>query len=414
MARKIKNVADIRDWRLCVGCGACVSACQSDSITLTNRPELGIRPVVDQSTCQSCGRCLQVCPGYSIEYPDGKLDDGIGELNEAWGTILEVWEGFACAPEIRFRASSGGVITAISQYCIEQEQCSGALHIQADPKIPWNNTPVYSCTKEELLHGTGSRYAPAAVCQAFHMIQKADRPSVFVGKPCDVAALRKYEMLEEGFGLKVHCALSLFCAGTPSKKGSDSVLEALEVDSDQVKSIRYRGHGWPGSFTARLNSGEERTMSYRQAWDTYLTPSVQWGCRLCPDHTGQFADISCGDPWYRTFPEDEPGRSLILVRTQKGSEILKKASEKGYIQLERATPQSLFGSQVWLYRNRKELFGRLLALKLMRMPCPQFYGFQLYKNYIDLPFRRKLRSVVGTLKRIITRGYYQKSKEYSR
>jgi hypothetical protein len=38
---------------------------------------------------------------------------------------------------------------------------------------------------------------------------------------------------------------------------------------------------------------------------------------LCPDSTGEFADISCGDPWYKKPESDEPGMSLVLVRTER-------------------------------------------------------------------------------------------------
>ena len=37
---------------------------------------------------------------------------------------------------------------------------------------------------------------------------------------------------------------------------------------------------------------------------------------MCADHTGEFADIAVGDPWYRPHLDDEPGRSLVLARSE--------------------------------------------------------------------------------------------------
>jgi coenzyme F420-reducing hydrogenase beta subunit len=63
--------------------------------------------------------------------------EGIPELKKQWGTVLEVWEGYASDPEIRFRGSSGGLCTALSLFCLEKEIGSGVVHIGSDPGRPW-------------------------------------------------------------------------------------------------------------------------------------------------------------------------------------------------------------------------------------------------------------------------------------
>jgi coenzyme F420 hydrogenase subunit beta len=181
----------------------------------------------------------------------------------------------------------------------------------------------------------------------------------------------------------------------------------MGVEPEQVEELRYRGHGWPGMATVRIkgSNGEVRQMSYEKSWGDILSNYGQFRCRLCPDSTGEFADISCGDLWYRPIEPTHPGYSLVLVRTERGQEVLKKAVCAGYVRLQRADASILPQSQKALLNRRCHLFGRLLAMRMMGVPFPYFKGFSLRENWLKLSATEKLYSVVGSLKRIITRGW---------
>ena len=45
----------------CVGCGACVSVCPNEAITVDDVA------VVDSSKCVDCGACIDECPSGAIE-----------------------------------------------------------------------------------------------------------------------------------------------------------------------------------------------------------------------------------------------------------------------------------------------------------------------------------------------------------
>ncbi len=131
-------------------------------------------------------------------------------------------------------------------------------------------------------------------------------------------------------------------------------------------------------------------------------------CYLCPDLTAEAADISVGDPWYRDLGEDDPGRSLILVRTKRGQEIFHEAMEQGYVTAEAADPGIIYRSQKNLLGKRQAIWGRLLAMKLLGIPRPKLEGFHLFENWLDLPVKDKAKSVLGTARRIVQRKYYRK------
>jgi coenzyme F420 hydrogenase subunit beta len=411
---RIATIKDVVDWRLCVGCGLCASICPENKIKLVDIINDGIRPIMADEGCGPYCECLRACPGYEIIHsPFAQNPKLSAEMQQGWGPALELWEGYSTDSEIRFNGSSAGLATALALYCLEKEGMYGVLHIEGDPEQPWRNKTVLSQDRAALLKRTGSRYAPASPCDSLDQIEAAPTPCVFIGKPCDVAGLRKAQALRPQLDEKVGVAIGIFCAGTPSTQGTLDLLRRLNVAPGEVEEVRYRGQGWPGMYTARIK-GEEcpsHKMSYRDSWG-FLQKYRPYRCHLCPDGTSEFADLSCGDPWYREIEEDEPGYSLVVVRTERGREILQRAMAAGYVRLERAEPKKLEQAQKNLLAKRSAIWGRLITMKAFGIPTPRLHGFSLFKNWRRLSLKEKLRSILGTARRIMTRGYYQPSRLY--
>lgn len=405
---RILNVQDISDWRLCVGCGACASICPKKNISLIDVIDDGIRPVLDAALCSGCSECLKVCPGYETAHPPRRDGSITARSEKQWGPVLEVWEGYATDADIRFQGSSGGVASALALYCIEREGMAGVLHVGADDGMPYRNKTVFSESRADLLSRTGSRYSPASPCDGLQRMETAAQSCVFIGKPCDVAGLRKAQSLRPELERKAGIAIGIFCAGTPSTRGTLDLLDRFRVSPDKVEEIRYRGKGWPGMASVRLKG--ERTpshqLSYKESWG-FVQKYRPYRCYLCPDGTSEFADISCGDPWYRQVKEGDQGHSLVLVRTERGRQILLGAMKDGYVTLERADPRILEASQKNLVAKRGAIWGRLLAMKAFAVPTPRFIGFSLFQNWLQLSFKDKSRSLLGTARRIVQRKYYR-------
>jgi len=411
MSDKIKRVDDVVEWRLCMGCGACAWACPSHAISLIDIVEKGIRPVVDESLCEKCQDCLSVCPGISLTHKAVEHDE-ISELSTSWGPVLSLHEGYASEDEVRWAGSSGGIVSALAIHAVEELGYEGVLHIKADPDNPICNIPVISRSREDIVTTLGSRYAPAAPCQAFGLMLEGEGPFMFIGKPCDVAALRKAQEMTPELKQKVGLVVSIFCAGTPTTYGTEKVLERMGVeDKSDVSEFHYRGCGWPGNARAKLKNGSEaNSITYGEAWDDVLSKHGQLRCRLCPDSTGEFSDISCGDPWYREVKSDEKGRSLVVIRTQHGQQFWEGAMTQCAVISEPAQAWMLPGSQESVHVKRKQVFGRIQAMIAFGIPAPEYLGFSLRTNWMLLPFMRRIRVYVATIKRIILRRLYKSDK----
>jgi coenzyme F420 hydrogenase subunit beta len=412
--KKIQNINDVVKWRLCLGCGACAPACPEKAIELEDIFDHGIRPISNTSKCKKCGECLKVCPGIEITQHISH-NNILTELEKAWGPVLEVWEGYATDHEIRYKGSSGGVVTALALYNLEQKNASSVMHIGAKKAYPLQNAVFFSRSRDEIISRSGSRYAPAPVCEKMSQITQNLESFVVIGKPCDIAAMRKTQKYKKQMEDNIKCIISIFCAGTPSTEGTYKLLDKLGVEPEHVSALRYRGYGWPGMTCIQLKESDSQVkeLSYQQSWDDILSKYTQYRCRLCPDSTGQLADISCGDPWYRDRNVEKDGWSLVLVRTERGREILHKAVEYGYLKLEHTEISNVSKSQKALLERKRHLWGRLVTLRLVGIPTPKFTGFALFKNWMELSLVDKLRSFAGTMKRIITRGWKKPLKIYS-
>ena len=407
---KVSNALQVAEWRLCVGCGACAYVCPEQNITLVNVINDGIRPTYDPAKCKDCGDCIKVCPGYDTTkvYPE-EQSEIIKELNQSWGTILEIWEGYATNPGIRFLGSSGGLASVLALYCLEREGMYGVLHTVADERNPMSNKIVLSRDCADILSSTGSRYSPASPCSELKIIESAPGSCAFIGKPCDIAGLRKAMSMMPVLDKKIGAVIGIFCAGSPSLQGTIDLLEKLHINTDGISALRYRGRGWPGLFSVQYqkDASQTKTLTYKEAWG-FIQAYRPYRCYLCPDATSELADISCGDPWYRDIKEGEAGYSLVLVRTARGRQILRGAIEAGYVTIERAAPKVLSHSQRDMPIKRGAVWGRLLTMRAFGIPVPKYDGFSLFRNWLAIPAKEKARSLVGTVRRIIKRKYYRK------
>lgn len=411
MRKTFRSIQEVVDSKLCSGCGACAYM-QPSEIRMVDVVDEGLRPMTRHTTGDT-SEALEACPGVELEHPDFSRDESVEkELVAAWGPILAMWEGGAADQHVRFAGSSGGAASALAIYALEHLDYRLVLHIGADPDAPHINRTVVSRTREEVLARTGSRYAPASPCELLEEIENAGGPCLFIGKPCDVAAAQKARRQRPKLDRNLALTVAFFCAGTPSTSGTLELLESLGVaDVDDLAEVRYRGNGWPGNFVAReRGSGSTHSCTYDESWGRVLSKHVQWRCKLCLDHTGEFGDIAVGDPWYRPIQEGEAGSSLIVARTDAGKRHIESAIEEGVLTASRVDPDLLPKSQPNLLRTRGEVWGRMLGAHLCGSLTPTYRRLPSFRFWLSrVPLTRKLRSILGSMRRCLRQGIAFKS-----
>lgn len=396
----IRTIDQVLKADLCLGCGACQYAVPG-KIELKMNAEGYLRPVVQQVLQPAEEElALSVCPGIHVEHTPPLKNEEL-----MWGPIKSCQAGWSTDDQLRHKASSGGGLSAFAGHMLRSGQADAVLHIGVSAHDPLLNEYRISTTPEQVAGNAGSRYAPAAPLTGLREALAKHERIAFIGKPCDVVAMRKIMAVDPVAKQKVVACLSFMCAGVPSIKGTHAVLNKLNSPREEVVEFRYRGNGWPGLATAVLKDGRSRSMTYDDSWGKILNKHLQFRCKVCFDGTGEFADITCADAWYGSrdgYPsfEEAQGRSLILARTGIGAQILADAIEQVSALVESLPSADL--PKIQPYQRDRKLYAlsRWLALKAKMRAAP-FYSFQsMFLLTTKSRPLQALKNFLGTLRRI--------------
>lgn len=398
------RIDEVLAKRLCAGCGACAYIAGDRGVEMVDHPGVGRRPVgVESLPLFVKDQIADVCPGSRVEAPGWQGHEPTPD-EVVVGPAEAIWEGWASDEEIRWAGSSGGVVTALAAHALERRGMALVVHTGMDPGFPWQNRTVVSTSRTELVANSSSRYAPSSPVESLGLIEASDQPCVFIGKPCDVAAVSRLRRTRPRLDRNLGLVLSFFCAGTPASSESRQVAVNLGMPGTaNMTSLRYRGRGWPGDFVAQDDTGLEVSTSYDESWAQLARGHRQLRCNLCPDGLGELADVTGGDAWHR-HEQGNPGISLILARTERGRDAVLAAVADGYLEVTASDHSRVVAAQ-GLVQRRRLLGARLAALRTLALPVPQFPGFELRRAAAQAGMARRTKEYMGTLRRALQRGF---------
>ncbi|MFC5869319.1 Coenzyme F420 hydrogenase/dehydrogenase, beta subunit C-terminal domain [Aquincola agrisoli] len=356
-----------------------------------------LRPISDEDH----RKIVSICPGISLVH-ESSTPAGV-DYHPIWGPVKKLAAGYARDTRVRHRASSGGLLSAMLVHLLESRKVDYVLHIRVSADDPFRNDAVISSTANDVLLGAGSRYAPASPVALLGTALKMNGKFAFVGKPCDVAAVRRLLVIRPELQDRVPYLLSFMCAGTPSIIGTHEVIKQLGLGQKIIKSFRYRGDGWPGLTKAEALDGTVASMDYNTSWGQILNRHLQLRCKICPDGTGEFADVVCADAWYGKggYPDfaEREGRSLLITRTARGGQLVKEAADS--IVLEPFGIDDLRQIQPYQFHRKASIVARIAAMRLFGRRVPRYTGLHLRRAMWHIRPFQLLREFLGTGKRVI-------------
>lgn len=304
----------------CCGCGACVQKCPQKCIDLKSDSEGFYYPKVNQEMCADCGLCEKVCP-FNVSIKVNKKEP------------IESLAGYAKDKTIQLNSSSGGIFSILATFVIEK---NGVVYGTAMSNDCRSANVVSVQSIQDLHRLRGSKYLQSQTKNTFIEIQNylsQGRYVLFSGTPCQISALKLFLGHEYE---RLYC-VDIICHGTPSPtlwcKYVDYMENKFHLKLVNV-NFRYKDDSW-NNFGIKSNySGRQVYIDKKD--DTYMqlflrNYCLRPSCYVCKAKSYSMSDITLGDFWGidRVLPEmNNPlGTSLILLRTQKGRELLQNISD---------------------------------------------------------------------------------------
>lgn len=370
---------------MCCGCMACLSACNKDAISIVD--ELKVYNAIKNDNCIDCGICENICPQNN----DISVKEPI-----AWK------QGWSRNDNNRGSSASGGAAAEISKTFVQ----NGGIVCSCSFKDGIFGFSFVE-TIDELKQFAGSKYVksnPNGVYKVIKQNLKDNHRILFIGLPCQVAAVKKF------VGIKLQdnlYTIDLICHGTPSPKVLELFLNQYKVKLKALTDIQFRSKMYYKERFADYSGFASSGTDDRYILSFLHSLSYTDNCYSCKyARKERVSDVTIGDSWgsSESLNEEKKGISLALIQTKKGLELLNKTNiEFKEVNISDAVANNSQLRHPSIMPPKRDLFFRLLnkgisfntsVFKSLKKEC--------VRQWIKLVFiKLGLKKVVGLNYRII-------------
>jgi coenzyme F420 hydrogenase subunit beta len=382
---EINSLNDIVKNGLCIGCGLCQSIAGKDNIEISMSDKGRLEPKeLNKIQPETFNKILNICPGVIVEGLPKKQVDKEAKHDLVWGYYLSLFYAWSTDDKIRFESSTGGLLNGLSLYLLESKKVKFILHTVTDPEKPMRSVSKLSYNKEELLNSNScSRYGPASPLDKFHEALNLNQSFAFVGKPCDVSAIRQLSKTDERVNKLCKYLLTLVCGGSTEFTKSQDFIQSFKVKEEELSIFRYRGFGNPGKMYIKTKDGREHDRLYNSFWGEESTWRVHFRCKICPDAIGESSDIAALDTWRGGSPKNEDeGFNAAIVRTKKGYDLLNESVNAGYIKMgDQLEIKDIDDFQPHQVNKKKAVYARHEGMKKQNIPTINTNGLRIKELY---------------------------------
>jgi len=402
--QRVLPLQEIVTSGLCMGCGLCRGIAGDDRIRFVLTPEGRQRPVATETLdADTDARINAVCPGVNVEGPEPEPADSPAtpETDPVWGPADDIIIAHAGDPEVRYKAATGGILTALGQYLVDTGAVDFVLHVGASREAPMRTETHIGFDRASLLAGASSRYGPATPLHDFDELLERGQPFAVIGKPCDITAVRNMARRDRRARELVRYCLALVCGGMSDLTKSQGVLDSAGMAESELQRFRYRGHGNPGPLHAETTDGRVHEVEYNTMWGDDVGWALQPRCKICPDAIGEVADIAAADCWPGGGPSgDDAGFNAVLVRTGTGRTLFDGAVARGDIVVDRPSSfREMDDFQPHQVRKKNALGARYRGMRVAGLPTPATPRLRIERLARQQPLFFLLREARGARKR---------------
>lgn len=310
-------------WDHCSGCGLCEKICPVQAIQMKNDSHGFVHPQIDFDKCVRCGKCLDRCPYQKAERHRPEREP------------IQIFAAYSRNSQTVRDSSSGGIFKELAENTLSN---GGVVYGAAfsDDFVCEHRRIEKAEDIEPLM---GSKYVQSNAYLTFDSVKydlQNGRKVLFVGTPCQIAALREYCKTEDANLL----AVDFVCHGIPSPKMLKDHIQLIEKYFHSKLSLykpRSKVQGWGHHELFVFQNGKSDwshpiTQAYKNIF--HRDCCLRGSCYHCPftnfDRPG---DITIADYWGldKTRPDlfRKDGVSLVMTNTPKGEAVLEKMNNLG-------------------------------------------------------------------------------------
>jgi len=369
------NVEFVVQNRLCIGCGVCEMVCPNQAIKMIFDVSYSMpSPHVNNKKCNQCHKCLDVCYGYGVD--NALYTKLFGHLPlSITGIHKKCYIGHASDPVLKYRSTSGGVVTALLVHALEQGMIDGAIVTRMEAGNPPQAKAFIATTADEIYSCVGSKYCPVSFAECLKSVDRCKKYAV-VGLPCHIYGLRKLAEHRTQVGTSLSLFFGLLCGGMPNWAGTLYLLKSYGMENHYISRLEYRGGGWPGRLLVQKNGSRKNGQAIQIPYPAYWRQTYQfffpYRCTVCNDGFNELSDLSFGDAWLpHLVGREKGGWSVVIARTDTGEGLVEEASAKNRIRIDPLDIREVTTSQRGLLRFKfSELTARIKLYRALRFHLP--------------------------------------------
>ena len=304
----------------CTGCGACVSTCTKEALSLQYDKEGFYYPVLNYDKCVNCKRCESVCHILCHKENKDIIRDYVPYMLKSKDKSI-----------IR-DSSSGGVFSLLAAKTLEKGGVVyGARYNYDLERLEHCNTDI--CNIEELRK---SKYIESYMGNTFADVRnhlRTGREVLFCGTPCQVKGLLQYLEVRKT-NTKNLLTVRFICHGVPANKFFTEYKHWKEKKvGSRITHLDFRPktRGWRTSnILLKFENGKVIDELYQENYYYYYFQhnlSLRKCCYNCNLIEKSYSDYTIADFWgiyyYEPENKDQEGISLLLAHSKKAKELVK-------------------------------------------------------------------------------------------
>jgi len=318
MVTKTKGIGDlfkeVIDKGLCTVCGACVGDCP---YMVFYRGKIRMLDFCNRTE----GHCYEYCPRtYTDMDAISNKIHGASYSGDEIGTARQVLMARAGDVKTRTKGQYGGAVSALLALALDNSLIDAAiLSKNTDDKLP---SGFVARSAAQVLEGAGSNYMAYPALEALNRMPKDSKDKLgIVVTPCQAIALAKMTAsppTQRVSMSNVQLSIGLFCTWALAY---DRFYEFLK---NNVSPAKIKKFDIPPPPANRLDIYIDKEVKSYPLDD--IRNYRMSTCAYCLDMTAEFTDISVG------AAEGVDGWNTLIVRTQRGSEIVDAAVKGGKLE----------------------------------------------------------------------------------